>query len=89
MTEQEAILRLKEEIEIYTPYAKAWNDARLDIESLDMAIQALEQTQGIKDAIAEIEKVAEEEKTIDKVWATGLRHSIGIIHKHTGIGEQE
>ena len=47
MTNKEAILRLKEEIELYTPYAKTWNDARLDIEALEMAIQALEQTQWI------------------------------------------
>ena len=47
MTNKEAILRLKEEIELYTPYAETWDDARLDIEALKIAIQAVEQTQWI------------------------------------------
>ena len=53
----------------------------------DMAIKALEREQCIADAIAEIEQIVKEEKPEDSSWACGLKYSIGIIRKHTGVGE--
>ena len=49
--------------------------------------QLFEQTQGIKDAIAEIEQIVKEENPEDSSWACGLKYSIGIIRKYTKVGD--
>ena len=68
MTHKEAIQRLKEEINEYTPFADKWDGARLDIEALSMAIQALEQTQWIP---IKFRPITEEEKQWHEDWYDG------------------
>ena len=53
MSNEEAINRLEEEIELYKPYAKTWEDARLDIEALNIAIQALKEQDRLPCDLAE------------------------------------
>ena len=66
----------------------ALNHIKTSVDVDPWAVEEVERVfKGIDDAIAEIEQIVKEEKSEDSSWACGLKHSIGIIRKHTGVKE--
>jgi hypothetical protein len=89
MTREEAIKRLKIEIDDYTPFKDKWDGAKEDVEALTMAIKSLEVWDKVIEEIQQLKTIAENEHNVFfKAYIDGIDRSLEIIQKHLGEVEE-